>query len=153
MTWNLFIDDERDPLDVFWAREDILTKYRTEKWVICRNKLEVMTQLFYYDMPKFISFDHDLGDDQPTGFSIAKLLVELDMDAGVNMTKLSSDFDFYVHSQNPVGKANIEGYLNGYLKSIARAEQVPYDEVRSKQLLDLADQMVEGNIMVGKLQR
>lgn len=27
-----------------------------------------------------------------------------------------ADFAFFVHSQNPVGKANIEGLLNNYLE-------------------------------------
>jgi hypothetical protein len=29
--------------------------------------------------------------------------------------RLPADFDFYVHSQNPVGAANIEGLMRQYL--------------------------------------
>ena len=50
----------------------------------------------------------------PTGFDFAKWLVEMDMD---NIYKFPENFSFHVHSANPVGKANIEGYLNNYLKS------------------------------------
>tara|TARA_R110000851_G_scaffold32177_1_gene86533 strand:- start:722 stop:943 length:222 start_codon:yes stop_codon:yes gene_type:complete len=64
-------------------------------------------------MPHFISFDHDLGADTPTGYDITKFLVELDLDA--HQTLLPADFDFYVHSQNPPGAANIEGLLRPYL--------------------------------------
>ena len=66
----------------------------------------------------YISFDHDLGDedDGETGYDYAKRLVEMDMDTDFPKYKFPDDFSFYVHSQNPIGKANIEGLLNGYLK-------------------------------------
>ena len=48
----------------------------------------------------------------PTGYDFAKWLVDMDMD---NIYKFPENFSFHVHSANPVGKANIEGYLNNYL--------------------------------------
>lgn len=72
-----------------------------------------------YGIPHFISFDHDLGEDEngnllPTGYDFAKWLVETDMD---NMYGgFPENFSFNVHSANPVGKENIESYLNNYLK-------------------------------------
>ena len=33
-----------------------------------------------------------------------------------NLYKFPEDFKFNVHSANPIGKANIEGILNNYLK-------------------------------------
>jgi hypothetical protein len=30
--------------------------------------------------------------------------------------RIPDDFQFYVHSRNPVGRANIEGLLNNYLE-------------------------------------
>jgi hypothetical protein len=70
------------------------------------------------DMPSYISFDHDLGDNEPTGYDIAKTIVDVDMEAVNEEAKLPKDFHFYVHSQNPIGKANIEGLLNNYLRII-----------------------------------
>ena len=77
-----------------------------------------------YGMPNFISFDHDLGKNEPTGYDIAKWLVEVDMGRNkkiLDRAAFHPDFDFYVHSKNPVGKANIEAYLNNYFKM--KAEQ------------------------------
>lgn len=115
MTWNLFIDDERELADVDWADWKVLEKYRNEEWVICRNKMQVISAIFDHDkeVPSFISFDHDLGDGESTGYDIAKWIVEMNMDGVV---KIPKDFSFYVHSKNPIGKKNIESYLNNYLE-------------------------------------
>lgn len=93
-----FIDDERKPLAI-------------GHYLILRSMIDVKNQLLTGDQVAFVTFDHDLGESQPTGYDIAKLLVEKDMDNGV----LLPSFSFQVHSQNPVGKANIEGLLNQYL--------------------------------------
>jgi hypothetical protein len=114
MTWNLFIDDERNLEDVTWAPWQVREKYRNEEWVICRTRYDVIIAVATRGMPSYISFDHDLGHDQPTGHDIAKHIVDWDMND--EHYSLPDNFDFYVHSQNPVGKANIEAYLNNYLK-------------------------------------
>jgi hypothetical protein len=119
MTWNLFIDDERDPIDVAWAPWYIKAKYRTEQWIVARSYGDAMLEVLNRGFPAFVSFDHDLGHDKYTGFYLAKQLVENDIISGNQESraryKFGPDFDFYVHSQNPIGKANIEGLLNNYL--------------------------------------
>lgn len=102
--YSLFIDDERYP-----PRND------EREWVIARDMEDVMMCLRIHGMPGYISFDHDLGDNTPTGYEIAKFLVDLDMN-GEDDFKLPEEFDFYVHSQNPVGMKNIQLYLRNYLK-------------------------------------
>ena len=114
MTWNLFIDDERNPEDVTWAPWYVKAMYLTEQWVICRNRSDVILTVMTRGMPSYISFDHDLGRDEPTGHAIAQLIVDWDMND--KHYPLPADFAFFVHSQNPVGKANIEGLLNNYLE-------------------------------------
>lgn len=101
--WNLFIDDERVPPDD--GRE----------WIIARNHQEVIEAVEQRNsVPSYVSFDHDLGEfGNGDGYKIAKYLVDLDLYTDL---KFPADFSFYVHSQNPIGKANIEGYLNNYLK-------------------------------------
>jgi hypothetical protein len=116
MTWNLFIDDERELTDVTWAPWQVRELYRNEEWKIARNGTEVMDFFLQLGMPSYISFDHDLGEDSGTGYDIVKLLVDIDMKTTEDMYRFSDNFSFYVHSQNPIGKANIEGYLNNYLK-------------------------------------
>ena len=102
---KLYLDDVRDLPD--------------ESFDLARSYDEAVLFVKENGIPTFISFDHDLGVDEnekllPTGFDFAKWLVEMDMD---NIYKFPENFSFNVHSANPVGKANIEGYLNNYLKS------------------------------------
>ena len=61
-------------------------------------------------LPDFISFDHDLGWEK-TGYDCAKWLVEFCLDKNLILP------EFQVHSQNPVGKENIEALLNNFKKS------------------------------------
>lgn len=83
MNWKLFLDDERYPVD--------------NRWVIARNVDDAIWYITNYGMPSFISFDHDLGPFKQSG-----------MDNDVNI----DNFEFYVHSQNPVGAENIRSLLN-----------------------------------------
>ena len=100
---KLYLDDVRDLPD--------------ESFLLARSYEEAVLFVKENGIPPFISFDHDLGVDEnndllPTGFDFAKWLVEMDMD---NIYKFPENFSFNVHSANPVGKANIEGYLKNYL--------------------------------------
>jgi hypothetical protein len=94
----MFIDDERFP------PED------GTGWAICRSLKQVRGMIRLMGFPSFISFDHDLGENEPTGMDITKWLVHEDMDKDW----MKDGFDFYVHSQNPIGVENIRSYLNGY---------------------------------------
>ncbi len=103
--WKLYLDDLRTPSD--------------STFVIARNMADAQKLIMTDGVPTFISFDHDLGIDEhgillPTGYAFAKWLVEMDMDGVI---KLGEDFDFTVHSQNPVGAENIRAYLNNYMTS------------------------------------
>ena len=89
---NLYLDDIRQ------TPENFERVYDYDEFVNFINKNGV---------PEFISFDHDLGEGK-TGFDCAKFLVEFCLDNGV------SDINFQVHSQNPVGKENIEKLLANF---------------------------------------
>lgn len=112
MTYNLFIDDERDPIDIKWGTWEDQTLYRNEEWVIARNWFEVLELVVSFGFPKLISFDHDLGSGEKTGYEIAQELCEMVLD-GVQMP---SDFKFRIHSKNPVGSENIQHYMKNFLK-------------------------------------
>ena len=60
-----------------------------------------------HGLPAYISFDHDLGLGK-TGYDCAKFLVDYCLDNGI--TKIN----FSVHSQNPVGRENIECLLRNF---------------------------------------
>ena len=70
---------------------------------------EFVAYLQQHGLPEFISFDHDLGEDF-SGYDYAKYLVEYNLAHQLPLP------DYQVHSQNPVGKANIEQLLENFRK-------------------------------------
>ncbi len=101
---KLYLDDLRVPSEEF----DF----------IARSYEEAIGVIQEHGCMNYISFDHDLGADdeeQPlkSGFDFAKWLVEADINGTYPLAK---DFTYKVHSQNPVGKANIIALLDGYLR-------------------------------------
>lgn len=99
MTYRLFIDDERFPPG------------NLTEWIIARSLTDVKRVISALGWPAFISFDHDLGENEPSGKEIANWIVTCDQDSHV----LAADFDFTVHSMNGPGAQNIEHYLRQYL--------------------------------------
>ena len=97
---RLYIDDIRNPKGDF--------DY------IARNSEDAIEFMIRNGCPEFISWDHDLGGDD-TSLIVVKWMIEMDLD--MEKEFIPENFKFFVHSANPVGKANIEGYLNAYLKS------------------------------------
>ena len=97
---RLYIDDIRNPKGDF--------DY------IARNSEEAIEFMIRNGCPEFISWDHDLGGDD-TSMRVVKWMIEMDLDTDKEF--IPETFEFFVHSANPVGKANIEGYLNTYLKT------------------------------------
>lgn len=97
MVYNLFIDDERYPAG------------NARDWTIVRSYKDAVMFIGWFGLPAKISFDHDLGPDSKTGYDIAKWIVDYCLDNG-----LKPDFEYYVHSQNPIGKRNIEGLIDQF---------------------------------------
>ena len=97
--YNLYIDDERVPKT-------------SRQFTVVRSFRDACEVVITYGFPEYISFDHDLGEDVPTGFDFAKWLVEHDMDTGT----MPKNFEYNIHSANPVGGANISGLLDNYLQ-------------------------------------
>ena len=112
MTYKLFIDDERDPFNVAWGTPQDQLMYRDGDWIVARNWFDVLEIVVSMGFPQMISFDHDLGDGEITGYEIAQKLANMVMDG----VRLPSDFEFRVHSQNPVGAENIRRYMENFLK-------------------------------------
>jgi hypothetical protein len=95
------------------------------KWVVARSAEDAVKHIRTKGMPRFISFDHDLGKDAVDGHGLAIYIVEKVLDGELD---IPPEFDFYVHSQNPVGRANIEGLLRNFLDHLAFPDGVPLDE-------------------------
>ena len=115
---NLYLDDLRTPAD--------------EGWEVVRNYDEFVAHINLngLDTYEVISLDHDLGDSamkeyfnnvspnytldyshitEKTGMDCARWLVNESMNKKIPLPLI------YVHSANPIGSANIMGYINNYL--------------------------------------
>jgi hypothetical protein len=91
--------------------------------VLWRSRDEALEWMTKYGCPDFISFDHDLGIEfvpyprETTGMDVVKWMVNEDMghnEFGSGFF-IPNNFDYAVHSANPVGARNIASYLCGYL--------------------------------------
>jgi hypothetical protein len=99
ISWQLFLDDERFPAD------------DNPYWIIARNA-EIAKKLCHKNgLPYYVSFDHDLGEAED-GYHFAKWLIDQHLDGN----KLPRNFSYYVHSQNPVGKMNIETFIDNFMR-------------------------------------
>ena len=118
---RLYLDDVRTPIGT--------------DWVIIRNYEHFVSTIRLYGLENFdvISLDHDLGDEsmieyytnvknnyvlnydnivnEKTGYDCCKFLVAESMSKKIPLPQI------YVHSANPIGSANMMGYVNNYLKN------------------------------------
>jgi len=126
MSYYLMLDDIRSMSDV--RKYTKLPDVPNEQWVIVRSYNEFVDTINKLGLPTFVSFDHDLsdvhyghglrGDEIPyhtykekTGLHCAKWLVDYCSKLGVKHPS------YTVHSMNPVGKLNIQSYIESYNKT------------------------------------
>ena len=110
MGLKIYIDDLRDPsVEEF---DYIIINSHVFRALLSKISSED-TKISY------ISFDHDLGEDEPSGYDLCKYLVQADQTFDV----LDKDFTFNVHSANPVGAENITEYMNNYLKHKSKTKR------------------------------
>ena len=100
MSYKLFIDDERYP------------PMSQPDWMIVRNSSTAIKAVQEHGMPSFISFDHDLGGEDTTMVFLSWFEDQL-IDG---MLAFPENFNYYVHSQNPVGVNNIKGKMDSFIK-------------------------------------
>jgi hypothetical protein len=98
--WSLYLDDERTPKTL-------------RGWIIARSVAEAKKLISERGFPDYISFDHDLGENSPTGYDFAKWIVNSSLDG---LIQLPEAFAYNVHSANPIGAQNIDSILSSYLK-------------------------------------
>lgn len=120
------LDDIRSIDDV--RRYSWLPNVPNEKWIVVRSFKEFVNIINKLGIPTFVSLDHDLSDahyghglngdtinydqyEEKTGYDCCKYLVNECIKLGVKHPP------YVVHSMNPVGKSNIESYINSYSRS------------------------------------
>ena len=109
---GIFLDDERNPEDVTWIDypNDI-------EWYVVRRMNDFLVAVFNMTGEYFISFDHDLAEfdlagDENTGYKALKAMVDYHIQKEYTLPKC------YFHTQNPIGKKNMEMYYQNALKHI-----------------------------------
>jgi hypothetical protein len=132
---KLFLDDIRIPKDAIGLVPDKHNKFYWENdWEIVTNYDDFVQHIELNGVPNFVSFDHDLGDtamdeyfrnvatngtldyeniEEKTGLDCAKFLVEYCVDKNQPLP------EYLVHSANPVGKKNIESFLENAKKHLS----------------------------------
>jgi hypothetical protein len=98
MSYKLFLDDIRQAPD--------------SSWIIARTYEEAVDIVIERGFPNMISFDHDLGYNQPTGKDFANFLIDVDLIDD----SMPDDFHYIIHSANLVGAENIKSILDRYLQ-------------------------------------
>ncbi len=129
--YKIYLDDIRTPID--------------QSWKVVRSYQEFVSfvRLIGLEKIQLISLDHDLGDQamsefynnvvpnyiieynniqEKTGLDAAKWLVNYSMTNKIALPRVLT------HSANPVGAANIMGYVNSYLMNC----RLPQDCVRHR---------------------
>lgn len=97
----LFLDDTRDI-------PDRLKGYA----IIARSYDDAIKILKWCGCPLYLLLDHDLGEEK-TGYDFVKHFCDEVLNKNLILPK---GFEYFVHSQNPVGKKNIENYMENFLE-------------------------------------
>ena len=132
--YNIYLDDVRVP--------------KEPGWILVKDYDQFVNKVMELGLENIdtISLDHDLGDTamreyfhnvapnftldynnikEKTGLDCAKWLVELHMNQGGRFPTV------YTHSANPIGSANIMGYVNNYWMNLRQPQtcvriQIPH---------------------------
>jgi len=112
----IFLDDERNLEDVSWIEYDLYCDVKTVRNFNDFKKVVSKTILTNDDLLNFdFSFDHDLADYsekwERTGYDCAIWLINFIIEKDLDPNYLF----WHIHSKNPVGKENIDNYLQSYV--------------------------------------
>lgn len=106
----LFLDDERTIKDVFWI---FYPKYTSVTVVRNLQEFKAAVRMIGSFKDYLFSFDHDLQDftddhQENTGYTCVHWLIDYMVEHEIEP---ESNLDYVVHSQNVIGKTNIESYI------------------------------------------
>lgn len=140
---KLFIDDERQPKDVTWVQYESVGGI--EGFEVIRDAetfVDFMQKVKAGNLPKVVSFDHDLQleygseDEVPecivdfadyheisnrwevTGKTMLEFMIDRLLDL-FDAAEIDADdiegIQVYFHTQNPIGRKNMEALWNGFV--------------------------------------
>lgn len=93
--------------------DDLRTPKTKDDWVIIRSTEEAIEYVLDFGMTSYASLDHDLGGEDTT-MEFLKWLIDFDL--ANNGKIIPDDFQWGVHSANPVGEKNMDGLLTSYIQ-------------------------------------
>lgn len=114
--WILFLDDLRTPdqAGVGYPVDELM--------IIARSMDDAIFYVMRYGIPRVIHFDHDLAEEHyikgygdKTGYDFARWLCDYILDNDLDFPK---NFQYAVHSMNPVGREKIISYMNTFMKHL-----------------------------------
>jgi len=117
MTWNLWLDDERDPAYFLRkvngeVRERLFRQYArfsSDDFVWCKSSLEAQEMIEKRGLPIFMALDHDLGYTD-TGMSFLRWLNRTYPDL--------TPPQWGCHSANPCGIQAMNAFLDSWQRSL-----------------------------------
>lgn len=113
MSYNLFIDDMRNPVDSACVISGINL---TKDWVVVRSTKKAMEYVDANGMPERLALDHDLGlNEDGTVDEVSTFitwLIHFVWDG-----RIESIPSWTIHSSNPEGCANMSSKLRSWRKS------------------------------------
>lgn len=115
---KIYVDDARIPTDKDWVLVknfnefvDIYNKHKNEIEIVSLDhdlaSEHYVSSEYWYDYEKSKKYQESLVHTEKTGYDIAKYIVE-------QWLKGDKVFQVFIHSYNPVGSANIFGYMNNF---------------------------------------
>jgi hypothetical protein len=119
---NVFLDDKRIPAMSHHAGKGLGQAYSDiNKWVIARDYFEFVEIVDKnFDEIELVSFDHDLAcyknGEEFNGKKAADYLINYCFDHNKKFP------NWYVHTDNTIGRANIIGAILNYLKIVEKID-------------------------------
>lgn len=105
MTWKLWLDD--DGLNV-----NTPERHAPGGFSLALSSAQAIKLVEANGPPFFMDLDHDLGKLQDGNDDTAMLFLKW-----LSEHFPDAEFEYEIHSKNPVGRANIKSYLDSWIRS------------------------------------
>jgi hypothetical protein len=124
MSYNLFLDDYRQPNSCSYVKKENQRYYFDNNWEVVKNYGEFIKMIGDKGLPDMVSFDHDLADvhyDNKSRKESFKYYPETGLDCMrwmidyIQTNNLPPPF-VLIHSMNPAGAENMKSLFNNFLK-------------------------------------
>ena len=128
-TYNIFLDDNRNPIDVYEYTNRL--EYKIFAWKVVRSYQEFVDlfteRLMNNELPRLVSFDHDLATEHyliaarnflnefdensvniPTGWHALLWMINTYVEDDMKLPHI------LLHTKNPAGKKNMQSLIDEY---------------------------------------